>query len=85
MKRVDLIGLMSAYNFELQDDDVKQCRMRFRNHTSFIDIWNGQQGMTIGVYNPETKKMWYRRRMDMSKLEDTLIEANNYQDHATVP
>lgn len=70
-------GLIGAYGFEEKPDD-RMWQTRFENGRTFIDIWFGERGTTVGVYNPKTKRMWYKRRVTLESLESILLEVKHY-------
>lgn len=80
MERNSLISLMSAYGFVLEFEEKHEHKMRFGkdDRNGFIDIWQGKKGMTIGVYNPESRSMFYRRNGNISLLEKELINYGKY-------
>lgn len=73
-----VIGLASAYGFEVAEKDIGQMKIRFRNEHTFVDVWQGMKGTTVGVYNPQTKRAWFKRKANLETLEDCLIEASKY-------
>ena len=74
MKREDLIGLMGAYGMELQFERPEEHKMRFKGNGTFLDVWTGKRGMTVGRYVPSVSGMTFHKRMDAEKLEGVLVE-----------
>lgn len=70
-------GLMGAYGYEEEFSDRVQCLTRYQGEHTFIDIWDGRKGVTVGVYDPEKKSMWYERKCSLEDLEEILIELKN--------
>lgn len=68
------VGLMGAYNFELQFRRPEECKTRFRGNGTFIDLWEGRRGVTVGVYDPTTSSMRYVYRVSPGKLEDVILK-----------
>lgn len=70
-------GLMGAYGFVVQFTRPDECKVRYQPEESrdtFIDIWNGKRGMTVGVYFRRSSTMRYWRGMTLERLEDLLIK-----------
>lgn len=72
MKRSDLIGLMVAYGFEPQYEKPEQYLTRFQGEGTFIDIWNGRKGITMGVYDSVRKYMRFYKKCSLENIEDIL-------------
>ena len=63
-------GLLAAYGFSVQAEDREQRKIRFASRKTFMDIWDGKKGITIGVYNPATGRMRYERRVGEERIEE---------------
>jgi hypothetical protein len=70
MKKHEMFDLLSAYGYEKQLDDPEHCRTRFKSEFGFLDLWIGRKRITVGVYNPVSKVMHYKRVHTMEQLED---------------
>lgn len=68
----DLTGLLGAYGYEKQLDDPEHKRTRFKNESSFLDIWVGRKRTTVGVYDSHKKVMRYTRIRKLEDLEDLI-------------
>lgn len=68
-------GLMSAYGFSEEFHDDEQSKTRYRSEDTFLDLWQGKKGTTVGVYNRQTKAMWFERPFDLEDLEHVLMKA----------
>lgn len=69
MNRNELISFMAAYGLDLTDEDRKQYKMRFSGRGVFVDVWNGNKGMTMGFYWPSTQRMTYKRKVNPNQME----------------
>jgi hypothetical protein len=70
MKKHEIHDLLSAYGYQKQLDDPENYRTRFRHdETGFLDLWIGRKRTTIGIYNPTTKVMHYKRVHTMEDIE----------------
>ncbi len=78
MKRTEILGLASAYGFELAIERPEEKKMRLQGEHTFIDVWSSFKGTTVGVYEPKTKRMWYKKRLDMFAFENLLIEITHH-------
>lgn len=74
--REEVIGLFNAYDFTLRED-LRLSQMRFQGYGTFLDLWYGKKGMTLGVYNPDSQKMWFKRQCSLESIEDVLLEIKN--------
>ncbi len=63
--------LLEGYGYEVQDfySDKDQNKFRFSKDDTFVDIWYGKKGITLGIYHPETKRMSFERKVDIAKIE----------------
>lgn len=70
-------SLMSAYGLvpTKVDEKSKLTRFQAEERNVFVDVWNGKKGTTVGAYNPHTRTMQFLRRVNMSKLEDVLVNS----------
>jgi hypothetical protein len=68
----EIQDLLEAYGFSVDFKDDSQNKIRFQNEETFIDVWDGKKGITIGVYNPETKMVRYERRVNAGMIEDLI-------------
>ena len=69
----DLLELIKAYGYVFDFGDKNQNKVRYASENGFIDIWDGRKGITIGVYNPNTKQIMYERKPTLLEVEK-LIE-----------
>ncbi len=69
----DIIDFLEGYGFYLDFKD-KQNKLRYRNEDTFIDIWSGKKGITVGLYNPTTKSMKFNRRINLETLERLITQ-----------
>lgn len=76
----DLIPLVEAYGFDIKFHKPQEKKMRFQGHGTFIDIWCSKRGTTLGIYNPETSKMGFRKKLSMLDLENELIKVKEKFD-----
>jgi hypothetical protein len=67
-----ITALLEDYGFSIDFEDPAQHKIRFQNDETFIDVWDGKKGITVGIYNPETKMMRYERRMNANKVESLI-------------
>lgn len=65
----DIKNLLFGYGYEIEFEDQSQNKLRFSNEERFIDVWDGKKGITVGIYNPETKQVGYHRRVRDIDLE----------------
>lgn len=70
----EIISLMGAYSMEVQLERPQEAKIRFAGMGTFIDVWNGKKGLTLGVYHRKAGAMEYFRRAKTSKIEDILIK-----------
>lgn len=73
---------MENYGMEVQLENEKEHRTRFRGLNTFIDVWFSKRGITVGVYNQESKSSEYYRRLSLNKLEDILVTLEKNYDYA---
>jgi hypothetical protein len=71
-----LVGLFEAYGFEKEHVFKQQWLVRFRKGNQFVDLWEGRKGLTVGVYNPRTQRVWFERQLTHEKIENILIKIN---------
>lgn len=65
---------MSAYGFTPDFHDDEQKKTRYQGEDTFMDIWEGKRGMTIGAYRKSTKSMTYEYPFRLEDVEKLLIE-----------
>lgn len=73
MNPLTLKALCGAYGMELQFERPEECKLRFRGNGTFIDVWHGKRGLTLGVYDKAINSMRYHRSQNLLKLEKILI------------
>mgnify|MGYP006921436391 CR=1 FL=1 len=68
----EIVEFISAFGYELEFSDKEQNKERYSNDNGFIDLWEGKKGVTIGIYNPETKQICYKRKPTVDWVEKHL-------------
>lgn len=79
MTKEQLIGLAGAYGMEVQFERRGESKIRLTGNGTFVDVWSGKKGITIGVYDPKLKRVHFRRKVSPDTLEDALIRVENAQ------
>lgn len=70
----EIRGLVEAYAFEFEFARPQESKTRYKGAGTFIDIWNShKKGTTLGIYNPQAGRMWFRRNLTMLDLENELV------------
>lgn len=70
--KYEMYGLIEAYGYEKQLEDLENYRTRFKSEDGFLDLWVGRKRITIGIYMSDTKVMRYKRVYTLEQLEDWL-------------
>lgn len=70
----EVIELLEGFGFSIDFEDEKQNKVRLQSEDTFIDVWNSRKGITVGLYNTETKNMKYARRVNCEILEKLISE-----------
>jgi len=65
--------LQQGYGFEVQFTKQEEHRTRFSNEVTFIDVWNSKNGITLGVYNPDTKHLVFSKPEKLEDVERALF------------
>lgn len=68
----EIAELLSAYGYEIKSMDINQNKTRYTCETGFIDIWDGRKGMTVGIYDPNSKQILFERRCSITGIEEML-------------
>jgi hypothetical protein len=61
--------LLKGYGYEEEEFYQEGNKFRFVKDNSFVDIWFGKKGTTIGIYNPADKTMNFKRKVDILEIE----------------
>lgn len=72
----DIEELLSAYGFQVQLRRPMECKVRFRGRGTFLDVWYGKKGKTLGVYDPVDCRMRFYRRTDIISIEGIISKIN---------
>jgi len=74
-------GLMAAYGMELQFERQMEQKRRFRGLGTFIDVWQGRKGITLGVYDNKKSAMYFQYRLTLEQIENLLLNMQrNYEE-----
>lgn len=74
MSKRELLDLLAAYDFHLSETNELENRMRFKGRGTFIDLWTGRRGLTIGIFDPKRHAMKYRRNLNWDTLEEEIMK-----------
>lgn len=69
--------LMSSFGFVPKKYDPDQKKTRYQGEDTFLDLWQGKKGTTVGIYMRKYETMEFHRPHDLEDLEDVLIKAVN--------
>ena len=70
----EIESLMSAYGFAFDFADIEQKKTRFQGEETFIDLWQGKKGTTVGIYSKAIHSMKYEYPFQLIDLEKLLIK-----------
>jgi hypothetical protein len=74
----DVKELFDGFGYELSSFYPKDLhKYRFRKGELFMDVWIGKKGTTIGIYNPETGLMYFKRKVGLVDIEKAINETHN--------
>ena len=68
---------MSSFGFVPKKTDETQKKTRYQGEDTFLDLWTGKKGVTVGIYMRKYESMEFHRPHDIEDLEDILIKAVN--------
>lgn len=66
--------LLLSYGYQIILEESSQRKTRFSNEERFIDVWESRKGITVGIYNPETKRVGYHRKITNVELEKLITK-----------
>lgn len=65
--------LTKGYGFEVQFEKRQEHKTRFSNEVTFIDVWSSKKGITLGVYNPDTKQITFSKPESLEEAERAIV------------
>ncbi len=71
----EIVELINGFGYEFDFED-RQGKKRYSKENGFLDLWHGKKGITIGVYNSNTKHMVFKRRPTLSEIEQIFNKIN---------
>jgi hypothetical protein len=72
--------LIEALGYEFESEDKLQRKTRYRSEDGFIDVWQNKKGrITVGIYNPKTKQIYYSRDRNLIEIEKKINEIKKYE------
>lgn len=77
MEKALIDDLMSSFGFIPRETDETQKKTRYQGEDTFLDLWQGKKGTTVGIYMKKYESMEFHRPHDLEDLEDVLIKAVN--------
>lgn len=80
----ELTPLFEAYGYQKGLDDPKHARTRWQSEEGFMDVWFGRKRTTMGVYDPQTGLMSYRRVYTLEQAEEFLLSTPAHRHNVKV-
>lgn len=76
----EITPLIEAYGFEIKFHKPQEKKMRFQGCGTFLDIWCSKRGTTLGVYNPKSHTVGFKKKLTMLGLENELVKVKETFD-----
>ena len=67
-----IVELIRVLGWTLDFENHGERKSRWDTEDTFIDLWDGKRGITLGVYDPDSKRMLYHRRVTAMTIEQYL-------------
>lgn len=68
-----VIELLEAYGYSIQEVDEGQKKTRMSSEKGFLDIWNGRKGIILGIQIKGRLSLLFHRVHSLVGIEECLM------------